>query len=80
MAGTGSLIKLHHHDNIDILNDFTAKDDVLYFRGERVCEDYEKLSIKIMIDDVWDAMQELEESAGGVSDDDEQSEGSFDNE
>lgn len=79
MAGTGSLIKLHGHDNMDVLDELSVKDNVLYFRGEMVCEDYESRSIKIMIDDVWDAIEELE-AAGGESDDTEQSEGSTDTE
>ena len=79
MAATGSLIPLHGHENMELLNDLSVRNNVLYFRDEMVCEEYESRSIKIMIDDVWDAMKELE-SAGGESDDTEQSEGSSDTE
>ena len=79
MAEAGSLIKLHSHENQSVLDELSVRNNVLYFRGEMVCEDYEKMSIKIMIDDVWDAMAELE-STGGESDDTEQSEGSSDTE
>lgn len=68
MAEVGSLIPLHIHDNMKILNDLSTKNNVLYFRNEMVCMDYESISIKIMIDDVWDAMEELENTGGEPND------------
>ena len=79
MAGTGSLIELHNHENMSILNDLSVKGGILHFRGEMICEDYESMSIKIMVNDVWDAISSLEDT-GGEPDDTEQSEGSSDTE
>ena len=80
MAGTGGLIPLHGHENKEVLDELSGKDGILYYKGERICDDFSSRSVKIMIDDVWDAMAELEEATGGESDDIEQSEGSTDTE
>lgn len=70
MANTGSLISLHSHDNMNLLNNLTEIDNVLYLYGERVCKDYDNNIIRVMVDDVWNAIEDLE-NTGGESDDTE---------
>lgn len=58
---TGSLIPIHNHDNKNILDRLgETEDQMLTFDGEQVYKNYDNISIRVMINELWDELRETE--------------------
>lgn len=61
MSGTGSLIPIHTHANKDILDRLgETADKMLTFDGEQVYKDYDNISIRVMVNELWEELKEAE--------------------
>ena len=57
---TGSLIPIHSHNNKNILDRLgETKDQMLTFDGEQVYKDYDDISIRVMINDLWEELNTI---------------------
>lgn len=61
MSGTGSLIPIHTHANKNILDRLgETADQMLTFDGEQVYKDYDNISIRVMVNELWEELKEAE--------------------
>lgn len=61
MSGTGSLIPIHTHANKDILDRLGENaDQMLTFDGEQVYKNYDNISIRVMVNELWEELKEAE--------------------
>lgn len=64
MNETGSLIRMHHHENFDILDNLSENEGTLYYKGEPINvgsatgKDYTKSEITEMITALWNELGE----------------------
>lgn len=61
MSSTGSLIPIHTHANKDILDRLgETADQMLTFDDEQVYKDYDNISIRVMVNELWEELKEAE--------------------